>query len=201
MASYSVLCVRRDTMDNKHFITLVSVLIAIIALAGCIITRHLPLAHKNTKAPTNSRIFDYSFVNLLFDEENGSQIFRGWASHWLTITPARSQHVRGGVCVTLAQNLQLLLSLSARWHCGSQFKRTVLETLAKFGELLNSLIVRVEGGDSSGLTMVWRPARCHRRRNPAADINVTGMSTNSWRTTTQCPDEDSAEEPSTRQRQ
>ena len=64
-------------MDNKHFITHVSVLIAIIALAGCIITRHLPLAHKNTKAPTNSRIFDYSFVNLLFDEENGSQIFRG----------------------------------------------------------------------------------------------------------------------------
>ena len=108
MASYSVLCVRRDTMDNKHFITLVSVLIAIITLAGCIITRHLPLAHKNTKAPTNSRIFDYSFVNLLFDEENGSQIF------WLAITSAHLQHLRGGVSVTLAQNLQLLLSLSAR---------------------------------------------------------------------------------------
>ena len=60
------------------------------------------------KALMNSRIFDYSFVNLLFDEENGSQIF------WLAITSAHLQHLRGGVCVTLAQNLQLLLSLSTR---------------------------------------------------------------------------------------
>ena len=37
------------------------------------------------KAPTNSWIFDYSFMNLLFDEENGSQIFIGGASRWLTI--------------------------------------------------------------------------------------------------------------------
>ena len=37
-------------------------------------------AKEITKAPTNTRIFDYSFVNLLFDEENESQIFGGGAS-------------------------------------------------------------------------------------------------------------------------
>ena len=35
----------------------------------------------------------------------------------------------------------------------SQFKCTVLETLAKFGERLDSLTARVEGSDSSSLTM------------------------------------------------
>ena len=35
---------------------------------------------------------------------------------------------------------------------GSQFERTVLETLAKFGKQLDSLTTKVEGGDSSGLT-------------------------------------------------
>ena len=35
---------------------------------------------------------------------------------------------------------------------GSQFEHTVLETLAKFGEQLNSLTARVEGSDSFSLT-------------------------------------------------
>ena len=149
------------------------------------------------KAPTNSRIFDYSFVNFLFDEKNGSQIFGGRVSRWLVITPPRSQHVRGGVCVT-----SRWLKTSS-WSChsaqgASQFEHKVLGTLAKFGELLDSLTARVEGGDSSGLNVVWRPARCRRRWNPAADIGMTGKSTNSWRTTTWWPDEDSADEPSAR---
>ena len=32
---------------------------------------------------------------------------------------------------------------------GSQFKRTVMETLAKFREILDSLTARVEGSDPS----------------------------------------------------
>ena len=34
-----------------------------------------------SKAPMNSRVFNNSFVNLLFDEENGNKIFGGRASH------------------------------------------------------------------------------------------------------------------------
>ena len=133
----------------------------------------------NSKAPTNSQIFDYLFVNLLFDEENRSQIFGGRVSHWLTIMPACSQHRMGS-------ESRWLKTSSCSCHSaqgGSQFKRKVLETLAKFGELLNSLTTRMEGDDSSGLTMDWPPARCRRCRNPAADIGVTRTSTNSWKTT------------------
>ena len=132
------------------------------------------------KAPTNSQTFGYSFVNLLFDEEIGSEIFRGGASRWFAIIPARSHHVVGPVTRWLKTSSCSCHSVQG----GSQFERKVLETLAKFKELLHSLPERVDGGDSSGLTMVWRPARCRRRRNPTADIGVTGMSTNIWRTTT-----------------
>ena len=128
-----------------------------------------------SKAPTNSRIF----VNLLFEKKNGNQIFGGRASRWLTITPVRSQHGMGS-------ESRWLKTSSCSCHLaqgGSQFKRKVLETLAKLGELLNSLTARMEGSGSSGLTMDWRPARCRRRRNPAADIGATRMSTNSWKTT------------------
>ena len=75
---------------------------------------------------------------------------------------------------------------------GSQFEHTVLESLAKFGQL-NSFMVRAEGGDSPSLT----PAKCCRYRKPA-EIGVTGMLTNVWKTTPQhltWPDKDSAEEP------
>ena len=41
-------------MDNKHFITLVSVHIAVIALVGCV---HSPLARENTM-PTRSITHD-----------------------------------------------------------------------------------------------------------------------------------------------
>ena len=34
-----------------------------------------------SKTPTNSRVFNYSFVNLLFDKEYVSQIFGGGAFH------------------------------------------------------------------------------------------------------------------------
>ena len=34
-----------------------------------------------SKAPMNSRVFNNSFVNLLFNEENGNKIFGGRASH------------------------------------------------------------------------------------------------------------------------
>ena len=107
------------------------------------------------KVPTNSRIFDYSFMNLLFDKENGSQIFGGRASRWLLITSAHSQH-------GLGSESHWLKTSSCSCHSaqgGSQFDRKVLETLAKFGELLDSLAARANDGDSSGLTMVWRPAR------------------------------------------
>ena len=38
------------------------------------------LVHDSIKAPTNSQIFDYSLMNLLFNEGNRSQIFGGGAS-------------------------------------------------------------------------------------------------------------------------
>ena len=85
----------------------------------------------NSKAPTNSQIFDYLFVNLLFDEENRSQIFGGRVSRWLTVMPACSQHRMGS-------ESRWLKTSSCSCHSaqgGSQFERKVLETLAKFGEL------------------------------------------------------------------
>ena len=48
---------------------------------------------------------------------------------------------------------------------GSQFVCTVLETLAKFGEQLDSLTARVEGSDSSGLT----PSKGSQMSEPSRD--------------------------------
>ena len=63
-------------------------------------------------------------------------------------------------------------------QCGSQFECMVLETLAKFGERLDSLMPRVEGNDFSSLT----PSEVSQTLE-TAEISVTGMSTNGLWTT------------------
>ena len=64
------------------------------------------------KAPTNSQIFDYSFMNLLFDEENGSQIFGGEASR-----AADSRSTPCALCPVLSSHAQ------QHSHVGSSSKQ------------------------------------------------------------------------------
>ena len=128
-------------------------------------------------APMNGQIFDYSFMNLLFDEENGRQIFRGGASRWLTITPACSQHRVESESYWLkplvahVTRCKVAASLSTR--CWKLWPSLEKDWTPSRREL------------RSVNPLVWHPARCCRRQNPAADIGVTRISTNSWRTTTQ----------------
>lgn len=77
----------------------------------------------------------------------------------------------------------LLIGGEPRHHqsapSGSQFELAILETLAKIGELLESLTPRVEGSDSSGLT----PSGVSQTSGFSRDCHgVAGMSTNGWKT-------------------
>ena len=135
------------------------------------------------KAPTNSRIFDYSFVNLLFNKENGSQIFGGGASRWLMImiTPACSQHGESRWLKTYCHSAQ----------GGSQFERMSWKLWPTEDDWTPSW------RKSRAVTPpVWRPARCRRCQNPAADIGVTEMSMEDYYMILRWPDEDSPEESS-----
>ena len=102
---------------------------------------HTYLASGRCKAPTNSRVFDYSFVNFYSTRKTETKYSE--AEH-----PADSRSRQP------ARSMWWSLC-----HAGSKPPVApvtwckVLETLVKFGELLDSLTARVEGSDS-GLTMV-----------------------------------------------
>ena len=78
----------------------------------------------------------------------------------------------------------------------SQFERTVLETLAKFGERLDSLTARVEGSDSSNLT----PSEVSRMSEPSRDWADRDVDErlNDYSTILTWPDEEWGEDPSSR---
>ena len=79
---------------------------------------------------------------------------------------------------------------------GSQFKRTVLETLAKLGERLDSLTVRVEGSDPSSSTL----SGASQTPEPSGDWGDRDVDErlNDYSTILTWPDEESGEDPSVR---
>ena len=76
----------------------------------------------------------------------------------------------------------------------SQFERTVLETLAKFGERLDSLTARVEGSDSSSST----PSEVSRVSEPSRDWADRDVDErlNDYSTILTWPDKESGKDPS-----
>ena len=79
---------------------------------------------------------------------------------------------------------------------GSHFGRTVLETLAKFRERLDSLTVRVEGSDSTSLT----PSRASQMLQPSRHWGERDVDKrlNDYSAILTWPDEESGEDPSVR---
>ena len=80
---------------------------------------------------------------------------------------------------------------------GSQFERTVLETLAKFGERLNSLTAKVEGSDSSSSTL----GGASQTSEPSSDWGDRDVDErlNDYSAILTWPDKQSGEDPSVRQ--
>lgn len=78
----------------------------------------------------------------------------------------------------------------------SQFERTVLETLAKFGKRLDSLTARVEGSDSSSST----PSEVSRMSEPSRDWADRDVDErlNDYSAIITWPDEELGEDPSAR---